>query len=141
MSAINLHRLGAGRGMKDSDDRRNFFERVTGKRSQSLMSPAEVAKVASAIREITPAPKSKGKPLAPRASLRYVHVLWGLLGRAGKLNQPNRAGLNKFIRARFAEKWGVEFIDIDALTEEAQITDVIRALEDWCDREGVEREL
>lgn len=86
-----------------------------------------------------PTRKSRGyRKAAPRADLRLVHVLWRLLGEAGVLDKPGRAGLNAFIRSRFADKWESVPIDVDALRDHKQINAVIRALKDWCKRAGVE---
>ncbi len=80
----------------------------------------------------------KRYPAAPRADLRLVHVLWGLLGKAGALDAPTRAGLNAFVRAQFEAKWGSVPIDIDALRDADKINAVVRALKSWCKRAGVE---
>lgn len=77
---------------------------------------------------------------ANRADLRLIHVLWGLLGKSGKLKDPSRKGLNRFIRKRFEGVWGSVPIDVDALRDVNKITDIITALKNWCDREGVARE-
>lgn len=122
----------------DEDTRRDAIERVSGSRSLSALDDAAVAQVAADFRRRSPPPKKRRA--APRADLRLIHVLWGLLGKAGKLKQPNRAGLNAFIRKRFGEHWGVVPADIDMLREHGQISDVIDALKTWCHREGVELE-
>lgn len=79
----------------------------------------------------------KGRRAAPRADLRFVHVLWARLGQAGVLDRPDRDGLNAFVRRRFADKWGAIPADIDMLRDPAQINAVIRALKEWCARAGV----
>jgi hypothetical protein len=78
------------------------------------------------------------RPAASRADLRFIHVMWRLLGEAGALKKPGRAGLNSFIRSRFEAKWGAIPVDIDVMREPGQINDVMRALKDWCGRAGVE---
>jgi len=95
--------------------------------------------VATEFQRLTPKPKSK-RGLAPRADLRFVHVLWKLLGDAGKIKKPGRDGLNAFIRSRFENKWGAVPLDIDAMRDHDKISDVIDALKAWCHREGVELE-
>ncbi|WP_420587243.1 phage protein GemA/Gp16 family protein [Ruegeria sp.] len=67
-------------------------------------------------------------PLAPRADLRLIHALWGELGRRGALRRPGRDGLNAFIRARFGPHWSFVPLDVDALSDTQNITDVVRAL-------------
>lgn len=123
----------------DSETRRDLQLVVTGKGSMSDMTEADLLKLVEHL-------KSKGfnagaqkgrRPAAPRSDLRFVHVLWRLLGEAGKLKQPGRAGLNAFVRSRFKGHWKSVPIDIDALRDAGQINDVTRALKDWCEREGV----
>jgi len=123
----------------DEDARRDVFQRLTGKRSLTLMTNVEVGKVNAHLKTLVP-PKKTGKPMAKRPDVRFIHVLWRLLGEAGVLHDPTRAGLNKFIRVRFGDAWGAETIDVDALTDHQQIKTVIEALKDWCAREGVEFE-
>jgi len=127
----------------DADTRRDLQLVATGKGSMSDMSEADLQKVVKALEakgfksgfngKVSP----KHRKAAPRADLRYVHVLWGLLGKAGKLNKPDRAGLNAFLRSRFEAKWQSVPIDIDSLRDAGQINDVTRALKDWCKREGI----
>ena len=121
----------------DEDARRDVFEQQTGKRSLSLMTPAEVSKVDAHLKTLAPQKKGR-KPEAKRADVRFIHVLWRKLKEAGVLTDPSRAGLNKFIRARFGDAWGAETIDVDALTNHHHIATVIEALKDWCQRAGVE---
>jgi phage gp16-like protein len=127
----------------DEDTRHDLQLVATGKASMADMSEAELQKVVDALKAKGFAPgfagKAKGRRPAPeRADVRLIHVLWGQLGRAGKLKVEGRAGLNAFIRARFEKKWGSVPIDVDALKEWTQISDVIDALKDWCRREGIE---
>lgn len=123
----------------DSDTRRDLQLTVTGKSSMSDMSEVDLNRVIDALKDRgfkVGTPRRKHKQ-APRADLRFVHVLWKLLGDAGVLNRPDRAGLNAFARARFEGKWESVPIDIDALRDAGQINDVIRALKDMCRRNGV----
>jgi len=91
----------------DEDTRRDLQRQVTGKDSLSAMNEAELKGVLKALenRGFKPALKGRHAP-APRADLRYVHKLWSLLGAAGALRAPSRAGLNAFIRARFGRVSG-----------------------------------
>jgi len=124
----------------DEDDRRDVIERVhPGVRSLSGLDETGMIAVATEFQRLTPKPKAKGG-LAPRADLRFVHVLWKLLGDADKVNKPGRDGLNAFIRSRFETKWGAVPLDIDAMRDHDQISDVIDALKAWCHRDGVELE-
>lgn len=133
----------------DNETRRDLQRRVTGKASMSGMSEADLRRVVAALKQQGFKPfdnsyrgqrRSKGKPAASRSDLRYVHVLWRLLGEAGAVTRPGRDGLNAFIRARYEGKWEFVPIDVDALRDPAQINDVIRALKDWCHRAGVRTE-
>lgn len=128
-------------GLVEEEDRRDLYERVTGRRRLREMSDGERAAVVDELRRLGFKPASTPrKPAAPRPDLRYIHVLWGKLARAGELKKPGRAGLNAFIRARFAGKWGAAPIDVDTLREAGQISDVIRALKDMCARAGLATE-
>jgi phage gp16-like protein len=127
----------------DSDTRRDLQIVATGKASMSDMTDAELLQVVDALKEKGFKSgfkgKSKGKRApAPRADLRFVHVLWKLLGTAGALDRPDRDGLNAFVRSRFEGTWKSVPIDIDALRDAQQINAVVRALKSMCKRAGVE---
>lgn len=124
-------------GIEDEDERRDLYERVTGKRSLRLMTPRDQEGVVQELRRLGFRPTGGQRPRAGRADVRYIHVLWRLLSDNGAVREPGRKGLNSFVRARFGKAWGAEAIDVDALTEWRQINDVVRALQDWCDREGI----
>ncbi|WP_226779542.1 regulatory protein GemA [Oceaniglobus trochenteri] len=126
----------------DGDARHDLQLLVTGKDSLTDMSEAELKAVVSALeaRGFRAHKGKRSRPLAPRSDLRYIHVLWGLLGKAGKLQKPGRAGLNAFVRSRFEGHWQSVPIDIDSLQRTDQINDVTRALKDWCRREGIATE-
>lgn len=130
----------------DNDTRRDLQLVATGKESMSDMTESDLKKLLAKLKErgfepgFNEASKGHFKKAAPRADLRYVHVLWGLLGKAGKIKKPGRAGLNAFVRSRFEGKWASVPIDIDTLRDAGQINDVTRALKDWCRREGIATE-
>lgn len=126
----------------DSDARHDLQLLVTGKASMVDMTDAELRKVVQALEQRGFKAGFKGvskakRATAPRADLRFLHVLWGLLGKAGALKKPGRDGLNAFVRSRFEGKWQSVPIDIDALRDAGQINDVTRALKDMCRRAGV----
>lgn len=134
----------------DSDTRHGLQLVATGKASMSDMTEAELHKVVAALTERGFKPfgntyytsrksgvKSRAHGQAPRADLRFVHVLWSQLGKAGALKRPGRDGLNAFIRSQYAGKWQSVPIDVDALRDASQINDVTRALKDMCRRAGV----
>ncbi len=131
----------------DSEMRRDLQLVVTNKASLSEMTDDDMQAVVDALKARgfkhgrSGKASSKSRNLAPRADLRYIHVLWKLLGDAGALNAPTRTGLNTFIRARFEATWGAVPADIDMLRDAAQINAVTRALKDWCKRENIETEL
>ena len=129
----------------DQDTRRDLQLTVTGKASMSDMTEAELKLVVTALKQRGFKPsggkgKRPGKPLASRGDLRFVHVLWKLLGEAGALKRPDRDGLNAFVRSRFENSWDSVPIDVDALRDPAQINAVIRALKAMCHRAGVDFE-
>lgn len=128
----------------DQETRHDIQLAVTNKASMSDMNETDLKAVLSRLKDDGwTGSKTQGKryKTAPRADLRYVHVLWTLLGDAKKLKSPGRAGLNAFVRSRFENKWQSIPIDIDSLRDAGQINDVTRALKDWCKREGIETEL
>ncbi|MEM6727011.1 MAG: regulatory protein GemA [Pseudomonadota bacterium] len=122
----------------DEDTRRDLIEQATGVRSLSGMSDANKTKVLKALEARGfKASKAQRFKRAARGDTRYIHVLWRILGEAGVLKRPDRAGLNAFVRARFGEAWGSVPMDIDQLVDAQKITAVIKALEAMCKREGV----
>lgn len=147
-SARNLQRtihFGCKQLGIDADARHDLQLLVTGKASMADMTDADLRKVVTALenRGFKAGSKASAKPKrapAPRADLRYVHVLWGLLGKADALKKPDRAGLNAFIRSSFEGKWSSVPIDVDALRDAGQINDVTRALKAMCKRHGIETE-
>lgn len=124
----------------DGEARRDLQLAVTGKASMTDMTEADLEKLLARLKADGFAVKKPKKAAAPRADLRYVHVLWRLLGDAGAVRVPGRAGLNAFVRARFEGKWQSVPIDIDALRDAGQINDVTRALKDMCKRAGIPTE-
>ena len=133
----------------DGGARHDFQMRVTGKASMRDMSVAELRHLRDELNRITGfgrGGRGKGRrggkpavgkaadrssdrhPKAPLGGLRYIHALWGELGRRGVLKRPDRAGLNAFIRSRFEGHWSYVPIDVDALDDRDHITDVIQAL-------------
>ncbi|SEQ59310.1 Protein of unknown function [Loktanella sp. DSM 29012] len=125
----------------DAETRRDLQLVVTGKASMADMDEADLQKLLTRLKEKGFRVTTTGKrAAAPRADLRYIHVLWRLLGKDGALDRPGRAGLNAFVRSRFEGKWASVPIDIDALQDAGQINDVTRALKDWCARRGIKTE-
>lgn len=127
----------------DGDARKAMQCQVTGKESMTDMTEGDLLKVVGHLKGAGFKDKPGGRKKHPRAKhggVRLIHVLWSLLGAHGKLKDPTRTGLNKFIRSRFGNTWGAELADVDMLTEHEQISDVINALKDWCWRAGIELE-
>jgi len=124
----------------DDETRRELQRLATGKDSLADMGEADLRLVVDQLKARGWAPHGRGRRrhrMAPRGDLRLIHVLWGALGRAGKLDNPTRAGLNAFVRRRFGPHWGSVPADIDMLRDHDKIDAVIQALRAWCDREGV----
>ncbi|RJE87117.1 regulatory protein GemA [Paracoccus onubensis] len=144
-AARNLQRMihvGCKQLGLDDTTRHDLQLLVTGKTSMRDMSEADLLSMIEALKKrgfkagFSDSKKGRRAP-ASRADLRFIHVLWKLLGDAGALKRPGRDGLNAFIRSRFEGKWQSVPIDIDALREAGQINDVTRALKDMCRRAGV----
>lgn len=122
----------------DDETRHAMQAQVTGKASLRDMTEGELKAVLKALENRGFKPAAKGRrPAAPRADLRFVHKLWGLLAEAGAVHQPGRAGLNAFVRARFGKVWGSVPADIDMLTDWGQIATIIDALKAMAKRAGV----
>lgn len=122
----------------DQDTRHDLQLAVTGKASMSDMTDAELRLVVSALKDRGFHTQAKSRrPAAKRRDVRYCHVLWRLLVEHGQVRVKGPKGLNAFVRSRFEEKWGHVPIDIDAMTETDEISDVVEALKDWCHRSGI----
>jgi len=142
MSAAQLRKLihvGCKQLGLDDDARREVQLLRTGKASMRDMTEGELRAVLDGLKAAGFKPDAKGGYApASRADLRLVHVLWRKLSEAGKVRVPGRKGLNAFVRSRFEKSWGSVPLDIDALRDWQKIDAVIRALTDWCEREGIE---
>jgi len=124
----------------DNDARKDLQFQVCEKTSMSDMTDDELQAVVDRLRENGFKPEGSGAkkhPLAPRADLRLVHVLWKALMDAGELDRPSRAGLNAFIRSQFEDAWGSVPADVDMLRDADKIEAVIQALKSWIKRKGV----
>lgn len=123
----------------DNDTRRDLQLLVTGKESLKEMTGAEQLAVLDALKErgfkpsVGKASRTHRRP-ATRGDIRFCHVLWGKLVKAGVVDLPGAAGLNAFIRARFEKSWGAVPFDIDGLRDWKQIATVIEALKAMCAR-------
>ncbi len=124
----------------DEDARHDLQLAATGKASLSEMSEAELKLVVDRLKQSGFKPDFKGgkrQAAAPRGDLRFIHVLWRLLGDANALRDPSRAGLNAFIRTSFGKNWGTVPADVDMLRDAAKIDQVVQALKAWTAREGI----
>jgi hypothetical protein len=117
------------------DDRRALQLVATGKASTAEMSEAELEGVVDALKARGWRPEAKRRPKAQRPDIRFIHVLWRLLGEAGATT-PGRPALNAFIRARFPKQGTV--LDVDMMRDADQIAAVTEALKAMCARHGVE---
>jgi phage gp16-like protein len=124
----------------DDEARRDLQVSVTGKSSLRDMSDGELMLVVNRLKQdgFEDKPRTPRHKPAPRADLRMIHVLWRKLGQAGALRDPSRAGLNRFIRARFEKTWGSVPADVDMLREWKLIDDVIQALKSWGRRADID---
>ena len=125
----------------DADTRRGLQRMATGKDSLRDMTEEEMENVLLALKScgFTPSPgAAPRRRAAERGDVRFAHVLWGKLNRAGAVDKAGAAGLNAFIRARFEKSWGAAPIDIDAMRDWQQIAAVIEALKAMCVRAGID---
>lgn len=127
----------------DAETRHDLQLLVTGKESLADMTEGDLNKVIDALKARGFRPQAGGaarakRPAAARGDVRFCHVLWGKLARAGAVDQRGAKGLNAFTRARFADKWGAAPIDIDAMQDARQIAAVIEALKAMCLRAGID---
>lgn len=124
----------------DEDTRRALQLRVVGKASLADMTPAEQQKVLDALKGkgFTPSGGAKAKRApAARGDVRFCHVLWGKLHKAGAVDMAGAKGLNAFVRKRFGDAWGAAPIDIDQMRDWKQIATVIEALKGMCKRAAI----
>jgi phage gp16-like protein len=125
----------------DGETRRDLQLLVTGKASITEMTEADLESMVRALKDrgFKPSPGSAPRrKAAERGDVRFAHVLWGKLFRAGSVEKAGAAGLNAFIRARFEQAWGAVPIDIDAMRDGQQIATVIEALKAMCARAGID---
>jgi len=125
----------------DGEVRRDLQLVVTGKASMHDMDEADLTKLVAALKERGFRPhagKARAvRPAAKRGDVRFAHVLWGKLHKAGAVSQGGAKGLNAFIRARFEKIWGAAVFDIDTMQDARQIATLIEALKGMCARAGI----
>ena len=138
MAVINIAKSQLG---MVEEDYRAMLVRVTGKASLRALSEPEKADVITELKRLGFRKTKSSRPAAKRRDVRYCHVLWGLLHKAGNTNIGGAKGLNAFIRARFSKAWGATPIDVDQMTDSRQIATVIEALQAWCKRAGIPTDL
>ena len=152
-SQIRLIHVAARELGLDDDTRHQLQLVTTGKASLADMTPAELDRVVDALkaRGFTPGRRvaKKGRPTAARGDVRFIHVLWGKLVKAGAVDGAGATGatgatgaagakgLNAFIRKRFEAAWGAAPLDVDQMQDAAQIATVIEALKAMCRRAGI----
>lgn len=125
----------------DADTRHELQLVTTGKASLAEMSPSELDRVVDALKARGFKPgRASGKAFrtpATRGDVRFAHVMWGKLAKAGAVGKPGPKGLNTFIRTRFENAWGSAPLDIDQMQDAAQIATVVEALKTMCRRAGI----
>lgn len=127
----------------DGETRRDLQLQVTGKASILDMTDADLNLVIGALKDRGFTPSAGSKPrrkAAARGDVRFCHVLWGKLHKAGAVQVKGAAGLNAFVRAQYANAWGAAPIDIDTLTDHRKIATVIEALKAMCRRADINLE-
>lgn len=125
----------------DGETRRDLQLLVTGKASMLDMTEADLSKMVTALKErgfkAQAGARKPKRAAAPRADIRFAHVIWGKLHKAGAVDQGGAKGLNAFIRSRFGKSWGAEILDIDLMRDHRQIATAIEALKAMAARAGV----
>ena len=126
----------------DAETRHDLQLLVTGKASLTAMSESELLAVVEALKKRGFKPGFKGgekgrRAPAKRGDLRLAHALWGKLQRAGAARGKGAAGLNTFVRERFAAAWGAVPLDIDLIQDARQIATINEALKAMCRRAGL----
>ena len=122
----------------DEETRRDLQKQVTGRDSLSVMTNPEREAVLAALKERGFKPAFKGaRKTADRGDVRFCHVLWGKLFRAGTVEKAGARGLNAFVRSRFEKAWGAAPIDIDQMRDAEQIAAIAEALKAMCRRAGI----
>lgn len=129
----------------DEETRRDLCVVTTGKESLRAMSDRELDAVVDALKAKGFKPtagrkRAVSRPFASRGDVRFCHVLWAKLVRAGVMATPGALGLNAFVRARFEKTWGAVPIDVDQMRDWKQIAAVIEALKQICKRNAIETE-
>lgn len=122
----------------DAETRHDLQLRMTGKASLSDMTSSEQEKVLAELKARGFRVAGGKRPSARRGDVRFAHVLWGKLHRAGAVDKAGAAGLNAFVRSRFAQAWGAAVLDIDQMRDPGQIAAVIEALKAMCTRAGID---
>lgn len=119
-----------------SGDRQAMQMIATGKASTSDMTEAELQSVVDALKARGWKPKGRaGRKQSSRPDIRFIHVLWRLLGDAGHVQKDRRA-LNSFIRTRFGAQ-GAAVLDVDMMRDAKQIAAVTEALKAICKRHSI----
>lgn len=119
-----------------SQDRQAMQLIATGKASTSEMTEAELQVVVDALKARGWSPKGRGgRKTSARPDIRFVHVLWRLLGDGGHV-QKDRQALNSFIRTRFGAR-GAAVLDVDMMRDPQQIAAVTEALKAMCKRHSI----
>lgn len=127
----------------DPDTRHDLQLVLTGKGSMADMDETDLRAMLDGLKARGFKPGFKGaskgrRAPAPRGDLRFVHVMWRLLGEAEAIDKPGRDGLNAFIRSRFEAHWQSVPIDVDTMRDQDQINDVVQALKAMCRRARID---
>lgn len=106
------------------DDRRAIYHEVTGKRSLTMMTPAEIGRVLDRL--------NAGRPRAMghRPHVAKIRALWWTLYWLGEIDEPNDHALDAFVQ-RQAKVASLRFLT------HHRAPAVIEALKAWAERAGV----
>ncbi len=141
LNTIRIIHVGCRQLGIDGETRRDLQLLVTGKASITDMVDADLTKMITALKDKGFKPHGGGarakRPAAPRADIRFAHVIWGKLYQAGKVDLSGAKGLNAFVRARFEKTFGAVPIDIDQMRDAKQIAMILEALKAMAARAGI----
>jgi hypothetical protein len=128
MSAVKAIYAGARAvGIVEEDDRRDFFERVTGKRKLRDMTPADKETVVTELRRLGFKPSARGKLTGPFAQ--KLQALWISAWNLGLVRSRKDEALLAFVK----RQTGISHTRF--LQDAKEAARAIEALKGWIERE------
>lgn len=129
MSAVKAIYAGCrALGIAEEDDRRNLFERVTGKRSLRVMSPSEHEGVVQELRRLGFRPDGRRQLSGPYA--KKLQALWIAGWNLGLVRNRDDGALLAFVK----RQTGLDHVRF--LQDSADAARAVEALKSWLARDG-----